>query len=88
MKENDIVRLDFPSHPQHGAAVRIVRIDPAFNLAPPGEAPILSEVIFIRHPNWPDAVGVGRDWIGGSAENLSRLREERGEDESQGELLL
>lgn len=85
-----IVRLDFPGHHAHGARVTVIRIDSAFNLAPEGDEPQLAEVIFVRHPSWPEAVGVGRDAIGGTVENAARLREERGEDDdpTQGEFLL
>lgn len=89
MRAGDIVRLDFPSHGNHGARVTVIRIDPAFNLAPKGEEPQLAEVIFVRHPSWPEPVGVGRDVIGGTIENAARLRDDRGEDAGgQGELVL
>lgn len=89
MSPGDIVRIDFPGHNNHGSRVTVIRIDPAFNLAPEGEEPQLAEVVFVKHPSWPEAVGVGRDVIGGTIENAARLRDERGEDDTaQGSLLL
>lgn len=88
MQIGDVVRIDFPGHGNHGSRVTVIRIDPAFNLAPEGEEPVLAEVIFVRHPSWPEAVGVGRDVIGGTIENAARMKDERGEDDTQGSLLL
>lgn len=88
MQPGDVVRIDFPGHENHGARVTVIKIDPVFNLAPEGEEPILAEVIFVRHPSWPDAVGVGRHLIGATIENAARLRDDRGEARQQGELVL
>ncbi len=66
IKPGDIVRLNFKGHAGHGRKVTVVKVDPAFNIAPDDAPPFLSEVIFVQHENWPDAIGVGRYLIGES----------------------
>ncbi len=64
IKPGDIVRLNFPGHAGNNRNVTVVKIDPEFNIAPDDAPPCLSEVIFVKHENWPDAIGVGRYLIG------------------------
>jgi hypothetical protein len=66
IKPGDTVRLNFPGHAGHGRNVVVMRIDPQFNIAPEDAPPCLSEVIFVQHLSWPDAIGVGRYLIGES----------------------
>lgn len=86
MKAGDVVRVDFPGHVAHGQRVRVVEIDPAFNLAPEGAEPVYAEIIFIKHPSWAEPAGVGRRLLSGTIEN-AELRDIR-DDGRQGALLL
>ena len=52
--------VNCPGHAAHGRRVRVVRIDPAFNLAHDQAAPLYAEIAFISWPGQREPVGIGR----------------------------
>ena len=73
----------------HGRKVRVMAVDPAFNLAPPDYDPCEAEVIFVS-PTGAAAsqFGIGRERIAGTPQNARLRAEEAVDDGRQGSLLL